>query len=274
MNDEVKKTPPRKHVWPWFILGALLLGVALAALSISKEIQRVKRIRDSNTNQSIWVPPRQGARPPIKDSTAWTNGMAWIPGGTFDMGSEDGQADEKPVHAVTVDGFWMDQTEVTNEQFEKFVRATGYLTIAERKPDAKDFPGVPPEKLVPGSIVFTPPPGEVPLDNHFIWWSYLAGANWRHPEGPDSTIQGREKHPVVHVCFFDAQKYAEWAGKRLPTEAEWEYASRGGLAHQPYSWGQEQVPDGKWRANIWQGRFPNENSMQDGFRTTGCFSRP
>jgi len=197
-----------------------------------------------------------------------TNNMVWIPPGKFWMGAEDGQNDEKPVHEVDENGFWMDKTEVTNEEFEKFVRATRYVTVAERKPDPKDFPGVPLENLVAGSIVFTPPPGEVPLDNHYAWWSYVPGADWRHPQGPDSNIRGLEKHPVVQVCWDDAMAYCKWAGRRLPTEAEWEYASRGGLDRQAFSWGKDKVPDNKWQANIWQGQFPNENSLSDGFRGT------
>lgn len=197
-----------------------------------------------------------------------TNGMAWIPGATFPMGSDGGQPDETPVHEVTVAGFWIDKTEVTNGEFQKFVDATGYVTIAERKPDAKDFPGAPAELLVPGSVVFSPPAEDVGLEDHFAWWKYVPGANWRHPEGPGSSIAGREKHPVVHVAWDDAAAFAKWAGKRLPTEAEWEHAARGGLIAQPYVWGAKQATDWKQAANIWQGKFPMQNSEEDGFRAT------
>jgi formylglycine-generating enzyme len=202
-------------------------------------------------------------------------GMVWIPGGEFSMGSDDPRAvphggpdamrDAQPIHRVYVDGFWMDQTEVTNEQFAKFVRATSYITVAEQTPKAEEFPGAPPENLVAGSVVFTPPKEPVPLDTHYRWWSYVKGANWRHPDGPESTIKGLEKYPVVHVAYEDAQAYAKWAGKRLPTEAEWEFAARGGLTGKLYAWGDELQPDGKWLANIWQGQFPVQDTAKDGF---------
>ncbi|MEW5975213.1 MAG: formylglycine-generating enzyme family protein [Acidobacteriota bacterium] len=208
----------------------------------------------------LWI-----ARNSLQPRSGSTEGMVWIPAGTFWMGSEGGQEDERPVHQVTVNGFWMDQTEVTNQQFAEFIQATGYVTTAERRPDPKDFPGADPADLVAGAVVFTPPPGEVPLNNHFAWWRYVPGANWRKPQGPGNSIEGKEKHPVVQVSWDDAQAYCKWAGKRLPTEAEWEYAARGGLDREPYCWGHEQVPDGRWQANIWQGRFPNQNLLADGF---------
>jgi sulfatase modifying factor 1 len=192
--------------------------------------------------------------------------MVWIPGGVFWMGSDDPDlTDARPVHRVELDGFWIDRTEVTNTEFARFVDATGYVTTAERRPDAKDFPGVPKEALVPGAVVFTPPSGPVPLDDASAWWSYVPGASWRHPAGPRSELGGREAHPVVHVSWDDAFAYARWAGKRLPTEADWEFAARGGLDRKPYVWGDEKIPGGRWRANVWQGRFPTEDTAADGF---------
>ncbi len=197
------------------------------------------------------------------------HGMVFIPEGTFWMGCEEPSfVDVRPVHQVHVNGFWMDKTLVTNEQFARFVRATGYVTIAERKPDAKDFPGAPPENLVPGSLVFTAPSQQVSLSNHYQWWRYVHGANWRHPEGPDSNIKERSQYPVVQVAYDDAVAYANWAHKRLPTEAEFEYAARGGLDRKPFSWGDKLKPGNKWQANLWQGRFPSNNTKEDGFLST------
>ena len=196
-------------------------------------------------------------------------GMVWISGGTFWMGCENCEMpDALPMHVVKVDGFWMDTTPVTNAAFEKFVKATGYLTIAERPPDPKDFPGAPPEMLVPGSAVFTPPHHEVSLDTPLQWWRYGKGASWKQPEGPGSNVVDRQNHPVVHIAWEDAMAYAKWAGKRLPTEAEFEFAARGGLDRNLYSWGNELKPGGKWPANIWQGRFPVENRVEDGYAAT------
>lgn len=174
--------------------------------------------------------------------------------------------DARPIHRVYVDGFWMDRTEVTNEQFALFVKATGYVTVAERKPRAEDYPGAPPENLVPGSVVFTPPREAVPLDDHYRWWSYVRGASWRHPQGPSSDIKTKGKYPVVHVGYEDAAAYASWAGKRLPTEAEWEFAARGGLTGKTYAWGDDLRPAGAWRANTHQGRFPLTDTASDGYR--------
>jgi len=202
-------------------------------------------------------------------------GMVWIPGGEFSMGihaSADALSDvpgvtvdARPIHRASVDGFWMDITEVTNHQFAAFVAATGYVTVAERQPDPAEFPGVPAELLTPGSAVFASPGRPVDLRNASQWWSYVEGANWRHPEGPDSRLDGREQHPVVHVAFEDADAYASWIGRRLPTEAEWEFAARGGLTGKLFVWGDELTPDGNHRANIHQGMFPSTDSGADGF---------
>jgi formylglycine-generating enzyme required for sulfatase activity len=203
-------------------------------------------------------------------------GMVWIPGGEFSMGAQNppdlndavgmqATKDSRPIHRVYVDGFWMDRTEVTNEQFAAFVKATGYVTIAERAPRAEDFPGAPPENLVAGSVVFSPPNHPVPLNNHFQWWSYVKGANWRHPLGPDSSIAGKEKLPVVHVAYDDAVAYADWAGRRLPSEAEWEFAARGGLSGQLYPWGNEFRHEAELMANSHQGHFPDHDTGEDHF---------
>jgi formylglycine-generating enzyme required for sulfatase activity len=196
------------------------------------------------------------------------DGMIHLPGGTYWMGAQDGTADALPVHQVTIDAFWMDKTEVTNAKFAEFVKKTGYVTLAERKPDPKSFPDVPRDKLVAGSIVFTPPPKHVPLDDAFQWWRYVPGASWRHPEGPGSSVEGRQSHPVVHIAWDDAVAYAKWAGKRLPTEAEWEYAARGGLDRKKYVWGDDQRPAGKPMGNTFQGHFPDQNAADDGYVAT------
>ena len=197
------------------------------------------------------------------------DGMVWIPGGTFWMGCEGcGMPDALPAHLVQVDGFWMDRTPVTNAAFARFVEATGYVTVAERPLKADDYPGVPKALLVPGSAVFTPTSAPVPLDNPLQWWRYTPGANWKRPGGPGSGVRGKEDHPVVHVAFEDVSAFARWAGKRVPTEAEFEFAARGGLDRHLYPWGNELKPGNTLVANTWQGRFPAADSGEDGYAGT------
>ena len=230
--------------------------------------------------------PTETATPTAGDNLTTTTdaapppppGMVWVPAGTFTMGSEapDTWANEHPAHRVRLDGFWIDATEVTNAQFDAFVQATGYVTVAERPVDWEALkhqvppgtPKPPDEMLQPGSLVFVAPDRPVPLNNVGAWWHWTHHADWRHPAGPDSSIQGIEDHPVVHVAWEDARAYAQWAGKQLPTEAQWEYAARGGDTHTRFAWGDTFRPDGASLVNTWDGQFPHRNTAEDGYVLT------
>ena len=262
--------------WIWLIAAATVLAASIFLTwmfrSAHQPGESVPALSMSTTSPAVtFVPTVENKIPSPEKPPAR---MVWIPGGEFSMGAQESpdmnevgmQAtrDSRPIYRVYVDAFWMDENDVTNEEFARFVQATGYKTVAERKPRADDFPDAPPENLVAGSVVFSPPDHPVPLNNHFEWWSYVPGANWRHPEGPKSNLKGREKYPVVDIAYEDAEAYARWAGKRLPSEAEWEFAARGGLSGKPFVWGDEFRPQGHWMANTFQGQFPVHDTGEDG----------
>jgi formylglycine-generating enzyme len=212
----------------------------------------------------------------LPEGAGATAGMVWIEGGSFAMGDDDERPEERAAHEVTVRGFWIDRHEVTNAQFSRFVEATDHVTLAERGLDPSDHPGMPPELLAPGAVVFTPPDGLLNLVDLSQWWRYVPGADWQHPSGPGSSIEGKQNHPVVNVAYEDAQAYARWLGRELPTEAQWEFAARGGLDGATYSWGDEYYdPVAGWQANTWQGFFPLEDNADDGWpgaAPVGCFA--
>jgi sulfatase modifying factor 1 len=260
-----KPSPRRISIW----IKALIVGVCLGA--------GVAVLATLTPAPSGTPAPTPNTQTPTPDKPV-AEGMVWIPGGSFHMGcagtvvtaecTEGCLANEKDcqtVHVIEVDGFWMDRTEVTNAQFAKFVEATGYVTTAERPLAPGEYPNHTEYFLKPGALVFKAPKKVLNLHDYRQWWEFSDGACWRHPRGPGSSIEGSEQHPVVHVSWDDAVAYAKWAGKRLPTEAEWEYAARGGLDRKTYTWGNQPQPiDGRWMANTWQGRFPVDNSRADG----------
>jgi len=223
---------------------------------------------DTMTSAPAPATHEPGTIPQSPPGDAPSSDMVWIPGGTFDMGSDRHYPEERPVHRVTVDGFWIDRSPVTNARFARFCAATHHTTFAELPPNARDYPGAPPEQLKPGSLVFVRPKHAVNLNDISNWWRFVHGADWRHPQGPGTTAVGLDDHPGVHVAYNDAEAFASWERKELPTEAEWEFAARGGLEGAAYAWGDELMPHGRPMANTWQGRFPHENTLVDGWEGT------
>lgn len=290
-SSPLPRDPTATRVW-WSVGAALLVLIGVlfwTEPSINSTSQAPPQPDASSaTTQTISPPPKSSNsdddssdifEPTIVNDSPPPSpappGMVWIPGGEFSMGcldpresicgGPDAMPDARPIHRVYVDGFWMDETEVTNAQFQKFVDATNYVTVAEVPPKPEDVPEVPPEKLVAGSIIFTPTPGPVPLTDHLQWWRYEPGASWKHPEGHDSNLEGKENLPAIHLAYPDVEAYCKWAGTRLPTEAEWEFASRGGKSGELYTWGNDLNPGNKWMGNIFQGTFPVTDEHLDGF---------
>src|SRR5215469_18970079 len=271
-RSKKRKTPPIRVASRPEWIGALVGLVALFGVIYWYGLREKKPAATVNAARQSFAPTVENHD---ASHAAAPDGMAWIPGGEFSMGANEppdmdnvgmkATLDARPIHRVYVDGFYIDKTDVTNAEFGEFVKSTGYVTVAERKPNPEDYPTAPPENLVAGSVVFSPPDHPVSLNNHLQWWGYIPGANWRHPLGPESGIKGKDNYPVVQVAYEDALAYANWAGKRLPTEAEWEFAARGGLSGKLYPWGDDFRQDGKWMANTHQGHFPNTDSGEDGY---------
>ena len=270
----------KKKILRYALIGLLVVSVGFGYIVFTKKANKNTTSQDctdlnSNINPSLFKPTNENKN--NKPTIAVPKGMVWIPGGEFSMGSDVADEsicnikgvtkDASPIHQVYVDGFWMDETEVTNAQFEAFVKATNYVTIAEIKPTKEEFPNIPEEALLTGSAIFKPTDTKVDLNNYLLWWKFVAGADWKHPDGPNSSYKDRMNYPVVHIVYEDAVAYANWAGKRLATEAEWEFAARGGKTGELYAWGNTLKKEGKFYANIFQGSFPivNGDTGEDGF---------